>query len=167
MATNQPAKELQRRLDELTARLEIESALHDYSVGIDDRDPQRWLSAFHEDAVFDVDFPPAVLHGHQEILRWAQGVWEFQTISHLTGNHRITLVDTDTATGVGHGLGIFKLLDGAVILANARLEDRYARRDGNWKILRRKVGLVSSFRLNEVTDLILNGKVIGQAQDAP
>jgi gamma-hexachlorocyclohexane dehydrochlorinase len=144
----------------IAARLQIEQALADYAIGLDDRDADRWLAAFHDDAVFDVDFPPAILTGHAAILGWAQEVWRFQAITHLTGNHRIDQIEGDHAKGIGCGHGLFKLPDGQTILASARLLDRYERREGVWRIARRKVGVTSSFRLDGSTDLILNGVAI-------
>jgi gamma-hexachlorocyclohexane dehydrochlorinase len=141
----------------LAARQEIEGALANYSIGIDDRDPARWLSAFHTDAVFDVDFPKAVLKGHEAILNWAHDPWRFQAITHLTGNHRIDFSDDLNAQGIGHGIGIFKLEDGTTILATARLEDNYQRQEGAWKISRRKVAIVSSFVLTDAQAVMLNG----------
>lgn len=144
-------------ISRVIARQAIDLALNDYTIGIDDRDAARWLNAFHVDAVFDVDFPRAVLKGHEAILAWAREAWLFQTISHLTGNHRIEFVDNTHATGIGRGLGIFKLEDGTTVLATARLDDQYESRSGAWKIASRKVFLISSFALRDATPLILNG----------
>ena len=94
-------------------------------------------------------------------MEWARGPWKFQAITHLTANHRIDFIDGSNATGIGHGLGLFKLEDGTTVLATARLKDRYECRDGAWKIASRKVAIVSSFALKDATALILNGNIIG------
>lgn len=151
---------IKKTLSTLVARSEIDRALTDYAHGIDGRDEAQWLSAFHHDAIYDVGFPSASMIGHEKILEWVRGPWLFQTITHITGNHRVDMVDDVNATGVGRGVGIFKLEDGSVVLATAKLEDRYQNRDGAWKISYRKVSIISSFQLNNVTDLILNGLVV-------
>lgn len=155
----QPASDAtgQAAIAELDARAGIETALADYAIGIDERDPDRWLSAFHEDAVLDVAFPQAVLKGHAEILAWAKGLFRFQSLAHLTGNHRITFIDDGRAEGICGGLGLFKLEDGTVTLASARLTDHYARRDGHWRIQHRTMRLTSCFQLNGAVDLIAQG----------
>ena len=148
---------LEAQVAQLIARSEIGKTLNDYVLGIDGRDKGRWLAAFHEDSIYEVDFPKAVAKGHDEILAWVREPWEFQTITHITGNHHIDLIDVDNASGRGRGVGIFKIKDGSVILATATLDDRYLRRGGIWKISHRKVTIISSFLLNDATALILNG----------
>lgn len=148
---------LETQVAHLVARSEIGKALNDYVLGIDGRDKGRWLAAFHEDAIYEVDFPKAVAKGHEEILSWVREPWEFQTITHITGNHHVDLIDGDKATGRGRGVGIFKIEDGSVILATATLDDRYSKRGGIWRISYRKVTIISSFLLKDATALILNG----------
>jgi SnoaL-like protein len=148
---------IETQVAQLIARSEIGKALNDYVLGIDGRDKSRWLAAFHEDAIYEVDFPKAVVKGHEEILSWVREPWEFQTITHITGNHHIDAIDNDYASGRGRGVGIFKIKDGSVILATATLDDRYLKRGGAWKISYRKVTIISSFLLNDATALILNG----------
>ena len=143
-------------MTDIAARLEIQNVLADYALGIDQRDPARWLSAFHNDAVFEVGFPLAVLRGHDEILAWAEDVWRFQTISHITSSHHI-VVTGDHGEGTGRGVGLFKLEDGQVMLASARLEDVYLKRDAEWRILKRKVEIISSFILKDAIGVMLNG----------
>ena len=148
---------------DLLARSEIDRVLADYAHGIDNRDEALWLSAFHHDATYEVGFPSASITGHEQILAWVREPWRFQTITHITGNHRVDLVDDMNATGIGRGVGIFKLENGSVMLATAKLEDRYLKRDGAWKLSYRKVSIISSFLLNDVTDLILNGRSVAMA----
>ena len=83
--------------------------------------------------------------------------WRFEALTHLTANHKITFVSEIEARGKGKALGLFKLEDGAVILSTAAYDDVYTVRNGRWKIAARKVHIISAFRLDEVTDLILNG----------
>ncbi len=148
---------LDPRISALLARSEIEAALNDYVLGIDGRDRERWLRAFHADALYEVDYPRAVATGHDEILAWVREPWEFQTITHITGNHHIEVVDDTHARGQGRGVGIFKIKDGSVILATARLDDHYLKRQDVWKISQRKVTIISSFLLTGAQTLILNG----------
>ena len=153
--------DMSRALRWLVARSEIDRALADYAHGIDGRDEALWLGAFHHDATYEVGFPHASVVGHAQILDWVREPWRFQTITHITGNHRVDMIDDTSATGLGRGVGIFKLEDGGVMLATAKLEDRYLKRNGAWKLSHRKVSIISSFLLDNVTDLILNGVGVG------
>ena len=139
----------------LLAQKEIEAVLADYAIGMDDRDTERLLSAFAEDAVLDA--AKGVLEGHAAILEWAEEAFKAQTMAHLTGNHRIDIIDEKSAKGVGGGFGLSKLEDGTVVLAFARLIDRYSKINRKWRISYRKIHLMSSFKLNDPIDLIING----------
>jgi uncharacterized protein (TIGR02246 family) len=155
--TDTPALDDHAMLRHLVDQREIEAIIADYAEALDTRDGRLWLSVFHDDAVYDVDFPPAVVSGHDALRAWAEDVFRFRTISHLTGNHRIDLIDATTAKAIGRGLGLFTLEDGTVMLASARLIDRFSKRDGKWRIAHRKVNISSAFALNGATELALDG----------
>lgn len=142
----------------LAYRFEIDRILADWLHGIDGRDEGLWLSAFHADGIFEVDAPAACAEGHAAILQWAYDhPWRFQTISHITCAHRVDFIDDHHATGLGRGAGVFKTEDGSVLLTTGRLDDRYTKRDGVWKIAHRKVSVLSGFTLTDAKDVVLNG----------
>jgi hypothetical protein len=125
---------------ELSARLQIKEAMDKYALGIDLRDPERFLGAWHEDAVFDVDHPPQICTGHSEILGWAESVWQlFDVLNHFTMNHIIDFEGDDKASGVGHAAAMFVMADGAYVTAAAIYYDKYEMRDGVWRMTYRKV----------------------------
>ena len=127
-------------LAELLARLQIKQAMDNYALGIDMRDLDRFLLAWHEDAVFDVDHPAQICNGHAEIQGWVEGVWEsFDVLNHLSTNHVIDFVDDTHATGIGHAGAMFVMADGAYVTAAAVFDDRYELRDGVWRMAFRKV----------------------------
>ena len=126
--------------EELVARLQIKQAMDNYALGIDMRDIDRFLRAWHEDAVFDVDHPAQICNGHAEIRGWVEGVWEsFDVLNHLSTNHAIDFVDDAHAKGVGHAGAMFVMADGAYVTAAATFDDKYELRDGTWRMTYRKV----------------------------
>lgn len=154
------AAPFQELIHKIEARLDIETALADYCIGIDDRDPDRWVSAFHHDAVFDVDYPAQICRGHAAIIAWVQGPWGFDAISHLSGNSRIQFIDETHAEGIAHATAMFRLKDGSSLLGTARYSDKYSAIDGIWRIAYRKVHVVQMGAYTSVTYIILNGKAL-------
>lgn len=149
--------QIQRLID----RYEIDQLLANWLHGLDGKDAALWLSAFHTDGVFEVDAPAAYAKGHDAILEWASThPWSFQTRSHITCAHRIDFIDDHSATGLGRGAGVFKIEDGTVLLTTGRLDDRYQKRNGVWKIAHRKVSVLSGFKLDGAVDSVLNGVLI-------
>ena len=144
-------------VEKLIARADIDHVLANWVHGLDTRNEGLWLSVFHDDGVFEVDAPAALAEGRDAILLWAREPWRFQTITHITGAHQIEFSDCEHATGVGRGVGIFKIENGALMLTTGKLEDRFVKKDGVWKLSYRKVNIISSFLINGATDLILNG----------
>lgn len=128
-------------LEELRARLQIKAALDSYAIGLDTRDLSCFLGAWHEDAVWDVDHPPAVCTGHAQITEFAQESWrEIKVLNHFTMNHVIDF-DGDKASGVGHAAAMMVSAEDLYLTAAAVFHDRYERRDGMWKMTYRKVAL--------------------------
>lgn len=145
-------------LAKLMAQKEIEAAIANYAIGLDDRDANRFISAFHEDAVLDV--AKGRLEGRPAILAWAKDLFRYQTMAHLSGNHNIDVIDENNAKGVGGAFALSSLDDGSVILAFGRLTDRYSKIDEKWRISHRRVAVMSSFKLSGATALIIDGKLL-------
>ena len=126
-------------LAELEARLQIKAALDSYALGVDIRDMDRFLSAWHEDAVMEENQPPTVLTGHREISEFIEAAWkQFKVLNHFTMNHVVEF-DGGKATGLGHAAAMMVRADDVYITAAAEFYDTYERRDGVWRISRRRV----------------------------
>ena len=124
----------------LEDRAQIQWAVDDYGYGMDRRDSEQWLRAFHADAVYDVDHPKRICQGHDDLLDWVQGVWTgFKVTNHFTPNEQVTFTGDDTATGLGRGAVMFVMADGTYVTGAAIFDDKFERRDGSWKIAYRKV----------------------------
>ncbi len=134
---NSPAADLV----EWTTRLQIRAAIDNYANGLDTRNLERFLTAWHDDAVFEVDQPPALHTGHGELAGFAETSWE-QVIVH---NHFVTndIVElgSETATGICNAVAMLVFADDRYITAAARYDDTYERRNGRWRITHRKARL--------------------------
>ncbi|MEV6639488.1 nuclear transport factor 2 family protein [Amycolatopsis sp. NPDC051371] len=127
--------------EELLARLQIKAAMDSYALGLDTRDLNRFLSAWHEDAIWDVDHPPATCDGHNQITEFAEASWqEIKVLNHFTMNH-VVEISGDQGSGVGHAAAMMVSADDLYITAAAVFHDKYERRSGTWKISHRKVTL--------------------------
>jgi hypothetical protein len=126
-------------ITELAARQNIKNALDNYALGMDLRDPERFLSAWHTDAVFDQDNPKGIFNGHDEILGWVEDVWLLYRLTvHVTTNHTIEFETETAATGVGHVIGTLLPADGTYQIGAATYYDKYECRDGVWRMAFRK-----------------------------
>ena len=124
----------------LEDRSQIQYAVDDYGYGMDRRDAEQWLRAWHEDAVYDVDHPKRICRGHDDLLDWVQGVWKaFQVTNHFTPNEQVTFTGPDTATGLGRGGVMFVMADGSYVTGAALFDDKFERRNGVWKLSYRRV----------------------------
>ncbi len=128
-------------LERLLAYEEIRQLASRYAIYADARDLQSLVELFVDDVRVGRN---AV--GHAALLadfdRSLRGVG----ITFLqTGNHAIDLIDADNATGIVYCRA--EIQDGGVdsdhwIIHAIQYHDRYARRNGNWRFVRRKHFLV-------------------------
>lgn len=139
----------QNEIEEIQARLSIQRALDNYGFGMDMHDMERWLSTWHEDAVYDVDHPRRVCHGHADMKDWVQQVWDqFAITNHFTTNHIIDFESSTTATGIGKGAVMFVMADGAYVTGAAIFHDKYEKRNNVWRISYRKVDVNHLAQIN-------------------
>jgi ketosteroid isomerase-like protein len=124
-------------LQVLLDKQEIREVMLRYCRAIDRCDREGVLAAFHPDAVED--------HGPYQgdspgFVEWAFSVLEKQVLTmHLVANQLIE-VDGDVAHSETYLLALHRLeRDGATTdwFLGARYVDRFARRDGAWKIAHR------------------------------
>lgn len=120
-------------LEELKSVEAIKHVLNDYALGMDLRIPERWLSAWHPDGMFEqtsvAGGASSTSTGHTELVEAAREAWsKYKLFVHLTGNHSILFDGPDKASGDGHTSVIGALVDETFVLCGAVYSDRYERR---------------------------------------
>jgi gamma-hexachlorocyclohexane dehydrochlorinase len=131
--------ELEEKVSGLLSREGIREAFDNYALGMDLRDINRFLSAWHEDATFVQDNPKGEFQGWQGLTSWVEAVWSgYSSTNHLVGNVAIDFKSADVATATGGCVGLLVLADGRYQPGGAHYFDRYERRDGVWRIAYRK-----------------------------
>lgn len=132
-------------LDELISKSRIGSVLNDYALGMDLRNRARFLSAWHDDATWEVNSAvgggPLSATGHAEIEAALDELWAMeQLVLHLTGNHEIQLDSPTRAHADCHTVIIGVTQDGKFFLNGAVYpEDKFELRDGVWRFSYRRV----------------------------
>lgn len=123
---------MDKRLQEMVDRQDIEDCVKRISRGIDRFDRELFLSAYHPDAVIDagefVGNPAKIYEGGREL----HDVGQSATLHHLT-NHMCE-IDGDVAHAETYFLYAGRNRDGSNWAAGGRYADRFERRDGVWKI---------------------------------
>jgi hypothetical protein len=150
------------RLETLLDRQDILDCLTRFSRGMDRFDRELFLSAFHPDATIAAgDF----VGGPRELYDWASTMHERgqSATQHNLGNHTCD-IDGDTAHTETYYLFAARNRDESNWLAGGRYLDRFARRDGRWRIaLRTNVvewsGLLPTMPIPfaDIADLHLDG----------
>jgi gamma-hexachlorocyclohexane dehydrochlorinase len=133
--------QLTRRIDELESRAALRDLVTDYCQGFDSHDWDRFISIWHEDAVWDIGPPFGVFEGHAGISEAVHEVLYpvWRETHHLTSNLRLTFRDADHARGVCDVDCMGATKDDIVQMISATYTDDFERRDGVWKIARRGV----------------------------
>ncbi len=130
--------DIERELHDLIAHRDIQAAINDYMRGQDRLLPEVQLRAFHTDAHVDCGI---FAGGPEEYVKFAQGfLAALESSHHLIGQTSIT-VDGDNAEGEVYFLAQHRVNeDGAEkdLFVAGRYLDHYQRRNGVWKISRRK-----------------------------
>mgnify|MGYP000182646146 FL=1 len=134
---------LSQQVDELTSRSAIRDLVSNYCLGFDSHDWDRFISIWHEDAVWDIGPPFGLFSGHQEIYQAVHDVlYPFWRESHhLSTNLLITFEGPDIAQGVCNVDCMGARVEDEVQMVGATYSDRFERRNGVWKIARRDVEL--------------------------
>lgn len=116
-----------------------------YAAGIDRRDRETFLSAFHPDAVLrafehgEYETPFMVRNGHEKIAVIVDRIIPAmcERTFHLVANARFS-VEGDDATGevygVAHHLSPGEHHGGIDVVMYMRYRDEYRRIDGTWRI---------------------------------
>lgn len=133
------AFDFEAEVRDLAARRDITDAVHRYMRGLDRLDAQLQRSAFHDDAVVDC----GLMAGSVEaFVTFAQDLLAgMEATHHLLGQVRITDLVGDTARGECYFQAWHCTLgeDGVPhdLFISGRYIDRYACRDGAWRIVHR------------------------------
>jgi hypothetical protein len=143
-----------RKLRQLIARQEIYDAMMRYCRGVDHGDEELALSAFHPGATDDHGPYRGTVEGF--IARSMKN--QAHNIRHIIANHYVEFDDDDENVAYSESVSAGALLHktGAegfhVALHCCRILDRFECRDGQWKIVDRRV----------VLDFSVEGPVLGQ-----
>ncbi len=129
------------RIDELESRAALRDLVTDYCLGFDNHDWERFISIWHADAVWESGPPFGTFNGHEGIREAVNEVLypAWRETHHLTSNLRLTFADPDHANGVCNVDCMGASPDDVVQMVNATYTDDFERREGVWKIARRKV----------------------------
>jgi 3-phenylpropionate/cinnamic acid dioxygenase small subunit len=134
-------EDLARRVDELESRAALRDLVTDYCRGFDNRDWERFISIWHEDAVWEIGPPFGTFHGHEGIR---QAVYEilypvWRETHHLSSNLKLGFDGPDKAHGVCDVDCMGATQDDIVQMISATYTDDFERRDGTWRIAKRNV----------------------------
>ncbi len=135
---------LLKRVDELESRAALRDLVSDYCIGFDSHDWDRFISIWHDDAVWEIGAPFGTFTGHAEIRQAVDDILYpfWRETHHLTTNLRITFSDPDHARGISNVDCMGASNEGGVVqMVNATYTDDFERRDAVWKIRLRKVDL--------------------------
>lgn len=128
--------DLVRRLEAIEARDTLRRLCYEYSHGFDKRDLTKFLSVWHDDAVWSMA-PGQEVSGAAGIRAATEQMWTALAESHHWITNVVIDVDGDTGTGVADVSAVVRAVDGSWSQAGATYTDTYTRRDGAWRISRR------------------------------
>jgi hypothetical protein len=135
---------LAARIDSLESERAIRRLSHDYCLGFDKRDADRFLSIWWNDAIWDIGPPFGRFEGIAGIRRALYEVlWPaWARTQHLSGNHCIDFQSADRARCVSDVDCVGSLVGEADCqLVGATYTDQLERRDSAWRILERTVAI--------------------------
>jgi hypothetical protein len=134
-------EDLVGRVDRIETELALRRLAHDYCIGADHRDPQRWDSVWTTDAVWATsDEQEHIFIGIEAIRAAVTEQWRaFPIMQHSTANHVVTIPGGDDATGRADVVVMVQLDDERWIVGGGTYEDDYRRTPDGWRIARRRV----------------------------
>jgi len=135
---NAAARKLSDRLDRLEAEVALHRLAHDYCVGADQRDRDRWAAVWTSDARWETS-PDRIFTGVENICAAVQAQWDaFPIMQHATSNHVVD-IDGDHASSRADVTVMVQLGDERWIGGGAMYEDVYRRESGIRRIAYRRV----------------------------
>jgi ketosteroid isomerase-like protein len=141
MSDSDLIEELRRRIDQLESRSALRDLVSDYCHGFDKGDMDRFLAIWWPDCVWDIGPPFGVFEGHAGVRSAVEDVLRpfWRETHHLTTNLRLDFSDSDRATGMCDVDCMGADVEDRFQVVGATYYDTFERRDGVWKIVRRKV----------------------------
>ncbi|MDQ3475467.1 MAG: nuclear transport factor 2 family protein [Actinomycetota bacterium] len=135
---NAAVRSLSQRLDRLEAQVALHRLAHEYCIGADERDRDRWAAVWTPDASWETS-PDRTFTGVQNICAAVQAQWDaFPIMQHATSNHVVD-IEGDHASGRADVTVMVQRGDGRWIVGGATYEDAYQRESGVWRIASRRV----------------------------
>lgn len=131
-------KTTEQRLQYLEDRLAIQDVVNRYARGIDRHDDELLRAVFHEDAV---DRHGAWTGEREAFVQWANHEVHnaFAAHTHCMTTHSCE-VDGDEAHAETYAIyALRRREDDKVLIGGARYLDRLERRDGQWRVVTRRV----------------------------
>lgn len=129
------------RIDELESRAALRDLVTDYCIGFDTHDWDRFISIWHQDAVWDIGPPFGSFESHAGIRNAVfdvlYPVW--RETHHLTSNLRLNFLGADRARGTCNVDCMGATKDNIVQMISATYTDDFERRNKVWKIAKRGV----------------------------
>jgi uncharacterized protein (TIGR02246 family) len=120
------------RIERLEARAAIERLMADYAFGCDQKDAQRFLGVFHDDAEYVG--PTAATVGHEAIRETIRQIWQMlPETHHWITNVTVDITGVDSASGEAHVITYGRGISGVEGFLCAVYRNQYERRDGVWK----------------------------------
>ena len=134
-------EDLIRRVDELESRAALRDLVTDYCRGFDSHDWETFVSIWHEDAIWEIGPPFGTFEGHAGIREAVMDILYplWRETHHLTSNLKVEFDGPDRASGVCDVDCMGATKDDIVQMISATYSDNFERRDGAWRIARRKV----------------------------
>lgn len=133
-------------------RLQIYELMDRYGVVHDFGTPEEYAALFTQDAEIAVGAGPPVVKGHDALVAMAardhQRFGGGKTadgksaliMRHVVSNRMVELTGKDAARGSCYVTTLIKTPDnGLALLSIGRYEDEYVRREGAWRIARRRI----------------------------
>ena len=140
-------------LQAIADRTLIRELMDRYGIVHDSGTPEEYADLFMPDGEIAVAAGgPAIVKGREALMAQARRDHErfgnepaangktTSIMRHLISNTQITLTGADTATGICYVTTVVKKGDvGPAILSISRYTDRYAKKNGEWRIQRREI----------------------------
>jgi len=141
--------ELHAALAGIVTRAALRNLAERYAQGVDRRDRDTFLSAFHPDATLAVHHPSEmeegvnVMQGHEQIGRVPEFIQVYPKTYHVLGQSTYE-IDGDAATGETYCVAHHLTPDrhgGTNYVMYIRYADTYRREGGEWRIATRRVNV--------------------------
>lgn len=116
------------RIERLEARAAIERLMADYAFGCDQKDVQRFLGVFHDDAEYVG--PTGASVGHEAIRESIRPIWQMlPETHHWITNVTVDFTGVDSASGEAHVItpGVVRSAPSERQRARSRLKRRCSR----------------------------------------